>query len=64
MESWLHIWIIELYTLFFNEASLSDLIMVWEDPKLPYDNGKVPQPNEVVGSSISSREIVPLLDKN
>jgi hypothetical protein len=38
--------------------------MVHDDPILPYDNGEVPKPNEVVDGSIPHCEIVSLLDKN
>ena len=37
--------------------------MVWDDPKLQVDNGKVLKPNKVVGGSIPSRKIVLLLHK-
>ena len=36
--------------------------MVRDDPKLPDNSGKVPNPNKVVGGSIPNREIVSLLD--
>ena len=36
--------------------------MVWDDPKLLDDSREVSKPNEVVGGSILSREIVSLLD--
>ena len=36
--------------------------LVCYHPKLPYDSGEVPKPNEVVGGSIPGREIVSLLD--
>ena len=37
-------------------------LMIWDDPKLPDDNGEVRKPNGVVGGSMLGLEIVSLLD--
>lgn len=36
----------------------------WDEPKLPDDSGEVFKPNGLVGSLISGREIMSLLEEN
>jgi len=37
--------------------------LVWDDPKLPDDSGKVPKPNRLDGSLIPGCDIISLIDK-
>jgi hypothetical protein len=38
--------------------------MVWDDPKLPDDSGKIPKPNLAISGWIPGCEIVSLIDGN
>jgi hypothetical protein len=49
--------------LILKENALYGTIRVWNDPKLPGDNGEVPILNGVVGGLILRCEIFSLLDK-